>query len=116
VVYCPTKSFVRDFSEGLDYELRGTGVRSICICPGGTTTEFSDVAGQKIRPGKDMMFMSAERCAGIAVRKMLAGRRTVITGFMNVLGMWLLRFVPRAWMPWLAERTMSTTVYLPGRS
>lgn len=113
-VYTATKVYVRNFSESLDYELRGTGVRVTCVCPGGTTTEFLEVAGQKMKAGGQRMMMSADRCARIAVDKMLAGRRTVVTGFLNALGMWLLRLVPRNWMPWLAERSMATTVHRPG--
>jgi len=112
-VYVGSKVYVRNFSESLDYELRGTGVRSICVCPGGVTTEFSEVAGQRMKGGGQPFMMSAELCARIAIDKMLAGRRTAVTGFLNALGMWLLRLVPRAWMPWLAARSMATTVHRP---
>lgn len=109
-VYAATKAYVRNMTEALDHELRGTGVRALCVCPGGTRTEFLEQADQVLRPGGDRLLMSAERCAAIAVEKMLAGRRTVVTGLMNALGMWLLRFIPRAWMPALAERSMTLAV------
>ncbi|MBI2897827.1 MAG: SDR family oxidoreductase [Deltaproteobacteria bacterium] len=112
-VYAATKAYVRNFTEALDHELRGSGVRAISICPGGTKTEFFMVSGQRIKASGDKMMMSAERCAAIAVRKMLAGRRNVVTGWLNALGMWLLRIVPRAWMPWVAERTLAMTVERP---
>lgn len=112
-VYTASKVYVRNFTESLDAELGGSGVRAICVCPGGTTTEFTEVAGQRLKPRAKALMMSADECAAIAVDKMLAGRRTVITGFLNALGMWLLRFVPRAWMPWFAARTMGATVHRP---
>lgn len=116
-VYAATKAYVRNFTEALDYELKGTGVRAISVCPGGTSTEFLEHADQKLKSGADLFMMSAERCAHIAVKKMLRGRRNVVTGWMNVLSCWLLRFVPRCCLPWLAAKSMSGAVEkLPPRA
>lgn len=110
-VYTSTKVYVRNLTEAVDFELKGTGVRAISVCPGGTTTEFLDAADQQLKGGMaKLAMMSAERCARISVRKMLAGRRNVVTGFLNALTCWLLRFIPRAWQPWLAWKTMSSAV------
>lgn len=109
-VYAASKAYVRNFTEALDYELKGTGVRAISVCPGGTKTEFLDTAGQVLKGSGEMAMMSAERCADIAVRAMLRGRRNIVTGFMNALSMWLLRFVPRAWLPAIARLSMSSAV------
>jgi len=109
-VYGPTKSFVRDFTEALDYELRDTNVRAICVCPGGTHTEFADVAGIKLQKHHEAAMMSAEQCAAIGVEAMLRGRRLVVTGFINKLACWLLRFVPRRAMPLLAHKTLGDPV------
>jgi short-subunit dehydrogenase len=109
-VYAATKAYVRHFSEALDDELKGTGVRTICINPGGTLTEFSERAGQTLTPAGQLAMMSADRCARIAVEKMLAGRRNVVTGVLNSVSMWLLRFVPRAFYPALARFAMETAV------
>jgi short-subunit dehydrogenase len=43
-VYGATKSFVLMFSNAIDFELRGSGVRVLCACPGGMDTAFNDVA------------------------------------------------------------------------
>ncbi len=109
-VYAATKAYVRHLTEALDDELAGTGVRALCVNPGGTRTEFMDHANQVMRPEGDKLLMSAERCARIAVDKMIAGRRNVITGYSNAIGMWLLRLLPRAWYPALARRVMSSAV------
>jgi short-subunit dehydrogenase len=109
-VYTATKAYVRHLSEALDFELAGTGVRTICVNPGGTKTEFTDHANQVVKPTGERLMMSAERCAEIAVEKMLAGRRSVVTGWTNALGMWALRLLPRATYPWLAGMTMSQAV------
>ncbi|MEW6582094.1 MAG: SDR family oxidoreductase [Actinomycetota bacterium] len=39
--YAATKAFGLRWAEGLAYELRGTGVRAIAVCPGPTRTEFT---------------------------------------------------------------------------
>lgn len=112
-VYTASKAYVRDMTEALDYELSGSGVRACVVCPGGTATEFLDAADQKLKGGGEKYLMSAETCARIAVKKMLRGRRTIITGFGNALGMWLLRFVPRRWLPRLSLMGMQTAIEAP---
>lgn len=109
-VYTATKAYVRHLSEALDEELRGTGVRVICVNPGGTATEFMDHAQQVMKPQGELMLMPANECAQIAVNKMLAGRRTVVTGTLNAVGMWLLRLLPRTTYPRLARRAMGMAV------
>lgn len=115
-VYSATKAYVQHLSEALDHELAGTGVRSICVNPGGTKTEFMEQAQQVVKPSGDMLLMSAKKCAQIGVDKMLNGRRTVVTGYSNALGMFLLRFVPRSLYPWLAQRAMESAVTKGSRS
>lgn len=43
--YAATKAYVLNFSNGLWGELRRTGVRVVCICPGPTETGFFSAAG-----------------------------------------------------------------------
>lgn len=109
-VYGAGKSYVMNFTETIDYEMRGTGVRAICVSPGGTWTEFSDHGNQKMKSAGKLFMMSAERCAKIAVKKMLRGRRNVVTGFSNAFGMFLLRFIPRALYPRVASLSMGMAV------
>lgn len=108
--YAASKAYVRNVTEAIDYELKGTGVRAISVCPGGTSTEFLDQANQKLKAGAGVFMMTAERCARIAVKKMLAGRRNVVTGLFNALGMWALRLVPRALYAWLGSVSMGAAV------
>jgi uncharacterized protein len=109
-VYAATKAYVRNVTEAIDYELKGTGVRAISVCPGGTSTGFLEAAHQELKPGASLAMMSAERCARIAVKKMLAGRRNVITGLLNALSMWALRFVPRGMYAWIGAVSMGAAV------
>lgn len=109
-VYSASKAYVRHLTEALDTELEGTGVRAVCVNPGGTTSEFTEQAGTEVTASGQRFMMSAQHCAEIAVDKMLAGRRNVVTGFMNALGMWMLRFLPRFIYPRLAHAAMSSSV------
>jgi short-subunit dehydrogenase len=43
--YAAGKAYVRNFTEALAFELRGTPVHVCCLNPGATATELMDVAG-----------------------------------------------------------------------
>jgi len=106
-LYSASKAFVRNFTEGLHDELRGTNVSATCICPGGTTTEFHAVAGAGNYSWiANASIMSAERVARIAVRAMTRRRRTVIPGLLNKIACWSVRLVPRRVASWMSRRVM----------
>lgn len=104
--YGAAKACVLSFSETLAAELRRTNVRVTCLVPGGTTTEFPEVAGQTLGRLARAGMMSAERCAAIGLRGMLRGRRVVVPGGSNKLirvASWLL---PRTLIGEVAVRTI----------
>lgn len=105
-LYAASKAFVRNFSEALHDELRGT-TSVTCICPGGTKTEFHAAAGAgNYGFIANMSMMTAEEVARISVRAMLAGKRTVIPGLMNKLSCFGVRLVPRRIASWMARRVL----------
>src|SRR5690606_19755301 len=104
--YAAGKAYVRNFSEALDHELRGRGVRVCCLCPGPTETEFIAVAGQSLPDWQKIAFMSAERCARIGMRALFGGRRLVVAGLLNTLAMWSLRCAPRRAITFVAALFM----------
>ncbi|MGH8482195.1 MAG: SDR family NAD(P)-dependent oxidoreductase [Nevskiaceae bacterium] len=83
--YSAAKSYVRSFSQALNFELRGTGVSSTVISPGITATEFLKVSGQKPTAYQRLMMMSSAEVARIGVRAMLKGRYSIVPGFLNWL-------------------------------
>jgi short-subunit dehydrogenase len=104
--YSAGKSYVRNFTESLAGELGGSGVRVCCLCPGGTETEFSSVAGIDLPWWKRIAFMSAERCAHIGLSALYRGRRNIVSGWSNAISMFFTRFVPRPLLGWIAERVL----------
>ena len=106
-VYTAGKSFVRNFTEAVAYEARGTGVKLCCLCPGPTDTEFLQAAGHRDLPaiGK-LIFMSSQRCARIGINGLFRGRVNVISGWTNSFMMFALRFTPR----WLMVRIGAWTM------
>jgi short-subunit dehydrogenase len=79
--YSASKAFARTFSDALSGELRGTGVRALCVNPGPVPTEWQQVAGYEPGylppvPGK----ISAEQVARESLRAFERGRRTLIPG------------------------------------
>ncbi|MFO0748725.1 MAG: SDR family oxidoreductase [Myxococcota bacterium] len=109
-VYGPSKSYVRDFSESLAYELADANVRVTCLCPGGTVTEFSDHAGQTLKGVAEHVMMDAEDVARIGIRALRRGRRTVVAGGVNKVSTLVTRFMPRRVSAWMADFAMRQAV------
>lgn len=117
-LYAASKAFVRNFSEGLHDEHRGTPLSVTCVCPGGTETAFHATSG-----GGDYSWIanastkSAEFVAQAAVRAMLAGKRTVVPGVFNQLSTFGVRFLSRRAASKLATHVLGRPrLTLPARS
>jgi short-subunit dehydrogenase len=95
--YYASKAFVNHFSEALAYELRGSGVGVTLSCPGPTRTEFGEISGVNASPLFRLKVASAESVAAEAYAAMRRGRVLVVHGFLNWLGVLLVRVSPRAW-------------------
>jgi len=105
-LYAASKAFVRNFTEALHDEQRGT-TSVTCVCPGGTKTDFHEMAGAgDYGMIANLSMMTAEEVARISVRAMLRGKRTVIPGLMNKLSCWGVRLVPRSFASWMSRRVL----------
>ena len=91
--YAATKAFDLLFGEGLAEEVRPYGVRVCVLCPGSTTTEFHDVAGQPARMRRHQE--TPEKVARTGLCALAAGKAVVISGMANRLGAHAQRLVPR---------------------
>lgn len=95
-VYAATKAFVLHFSEALQAELDGTGVRVVTLCPGPTDTEFTSEKMLSTNAYKSMKPVSAELVAEKAVEYLIKGQGTKVVGFMNNITANLPRLAPRS--------------------
>ena len=97
-IYYATKAYVLSFSEGLTQELRASGVKVSCLCPGPVETGFQARSGFALQ-GK----MGAARLALVSPAEvarqgydgLMAGRRVVVPGLLNQLIVLVARFFPR---------------------
>lgn len=106
-VYTSSKAFVRNFTEALHDEFKGTPLSVTCICPGGTHTEFHAAAGAGNYGWlATRSMLSAEAVARITLAAMKRGRRNVIPGFLNKLSCFGVRLVPRAFASWMSRRVL----------
>lgn len=82
-VYTGSKKYVKDFSETLNYEFQKSNIHFMCLCPGGTYTEFLDKAGQDLKGTAHKGMMKSEDVVKIAIRGMEGKKRSVVTGLLN---------------------------------
>jgi short-subunit dehydrogenase len=88
-IYYATKAFVLSFSEALAVELRRTGVKVTALCPGPTHSEFRQRAKMEKSPlfkSSPFPVMTAEAVARAGYRGFLRGKRVVIPGVVNRVG------------------------------
>lgn len=92
--YGATKAYVRSFNEALFEELRGSGIRCLCLCPGFTRTAFH------VREGVDASFIprvlwhSPEFVARAAFRALERGRAVFTPGVLDAALFWLSSLMP----------------------
>jgi|SRR6185436_13017146 len=106
-LYAATKAFVRNFTEALHDELRGSHVSATCVCPGGTVTGFHEAAGAGNYGWlANVTMMSPQSVARVAVRAMVRGKRNVVPGIPNKIATWSVRLFPRRFASWVASRVL----------
>ncbi len=80
-IYAASKSFVTNFSQGFDAEVKRLGVRVLTVCPGQIDTSFQRRASkgypQKTRP----WVLSSERAAQLVWQKVVKKKKNSVIGF-----------------------------------
>ena len=92
--YHASKAFLSNLSEGVERELKGTGVKLTTVCPGPFDSGFVSRAGNeytfsKIKP------MTTLKVAEISYKALKKNKSFKVIGFKNKLMMFLTRFAPR---------------------
>jgi short-subunit dehydrogenase len=96
-VYTGSKHYVRVFTNLLAREYRGTNVRVSGLHPGGTLTEFPELAGQRAKPFARKTMLTPERVAEIAYPAILKGRRVIVPGTIDKLAILMGKIFPFPW-------------------
>ena len=93
--YAATKSYVLALGEALGHELKRKGVTVTTLCPGGTLTEFMDVAGQEIEGIRSLAMMTSEKVAQTGLDALSSKKRVIVPGWLYKIGIGSLRLFPR---------------------
>ncbi len=95
-LYPAAKSLTIRFSQSLDEEYRGAGIRITALCPGFTHTEFGLVNGTQgaMDASPRFIFQSAEAVAEAGIQGNERGRVIVVPGRRNRVAAGLMRYLP----------------------
>jgi len=106
-VYAATKAYVLSFTEALWGELQGTGVTALAVSPGGTATEFFDVAGGRAMAG-GLMTPAQVVATAMSALDSTSPPPSVIVGPSNRVMAMAGRFVPRRMLISVAKTLMKS--------
>lgn len=105
--YFATKSFVLSYSQAMDVELSGDGVRVLCLCPGNTSTAFHTVAGtSRSKWMHKVAAMGAKRVAEIGIAQIDQGKRVQVAGFLNFWMVFSVRLLPMTLVAWISSKIL----------
>jgi short-subunit dehydrogenase len=95
-VYGATKAYVLSFSQALDAEVRGRGVRVVAVCPGPVPTEFQAIAGSPdAHHTPRLARRTPEEVAEVCLRAIRRPRPVAIPALFHTIMWWAQRFLPR---------------------
>jgi short-subunit dehydrogenase len=94
--YAASKSFLLSFTEGVAFEVRGSGVNVQALCPGLTATEFQQVAGTDQVPFNKTATQTPEAVVKESLAGLDRGRERVVSGWLNRATLAAQAFVPQS--------------------
>jgi short-subunit dehydrogenase len=98
--YFASKAFVLSFSEAIHSELENTGVSVTTLCPGPTETGFVSATKGMVKSGlfAKQKVSSPKEVAKDGYDTMMDNGSFVISGLMNKISVFSMRFAPRSWV------------------
>lgn len=95
--YCATKAYLINFTETLNLELKGTGIRVQVLCPGFTVSDFHRRLGYDTKSEFFRSFMRAEDVVDVSLRDLRRGKVVSVPGLRYKLVAVASRLIPRPW-------------------
>jgi hypothetical protein len=93
--YGAAKAWVTSFTQGLDGQLEGTGVRAMLLVPGFVRTEFHDRARIDMSALPSFMWLHADDLVRTGLRDLRRGKTVSIPGAVYRTAAWWLPRLPR---------------------
>ena len=93
-VYAASKSFVNQFSLGLDQELKEHGIRVLCACPGQIATDFRNRSGKGHPQKPDRRALSIQEAVTYLWNQIETGRSLSIFDWRTQLLVYLSKCLP----------------------
>jgi uncharacterized protein len=105
--YGATKAFVLHWSLALNEELRGTGLRTLAVCPGPTTTAFFRRAGLKQGSVADSLGQTTEEVVQESLQALARGKAQVVTGWKNKVLTAFASKLPKPWVTRISAKVLA---------
>jgi short-subunit dehydrogenase len=104
--YGASKAFVLHWGLALNEELKSSGVRSLVVCPGPTSTQFFQRAGLAKGTVGESLSMSADDVVMQSFRALAADRSLVVTGWKNKISATAGGMAPKRLVTWIAGKVI----------
>src|SRR5258708_14796708 len=98
-LYAATKSFLTNFSLGLQEELRSSRVSVVTLCPGRILAEGHNGEAKNGNRKFGFVYQLPEDVVRDALESLANGGGVVVPGFFNKVSIFLQRLVPRPRVP-----------------
>lgn len=104
--YAASKACVLHLSRALHEELKPAGIVVTALCPGGTRTEFSSIARDRMDPDLEKAMMPADVVAAAGLKALAKGKAVEVPGALYRIMVALVRVLPASWVTRLAGKVM----------
>ena len=104
--YAASKACVLHLSRALHEEWKPAGIVVTALCPGGTRTEFSSIARDRMDPDLEKAMMPADVVATAGLKALAKGKAVEVPGTLYRIMVALVRVLPASWVTRVAGKVM----------
>lgn len=105
--YGATKRFLRNFTRSTHIELYHKGINVTAVCPGAVATNLYNLSNNATKIGLKLGYIiSPERLARKGINAMFKGKSRITPGFINHIGVFLIRLMPVSLLRWVRQRNI----------